>query len=340
MFALGLLVATLLNNGTLSGKPVASAEQAPGLFDLQTQSYDAKDLSYAAADALYKLEQEHFERKTDLLQRAALYIHLDNLAAKRGVSRDAIRNELIPAQPVGEAEAVSFYEKNQQRITKPYHEVKEAIVSVLQRNRVEQANQQLIDDLLQTGQLTFNIEPPKAPAVNLETDGFAALGPESAPVVVAEFADYKCPHCKTASKTLVEIQKEYPEKVRLIIMELPILGKTSEYAAKAAICAQQQNAYWPLHEAMFASQSGLTISKINELAGNLQIDTAALETCIGAPDSDLLTASSLTQAQNLGLKSTPAIFINGIAYRGHNHEASLRDAVVEAISVTTNSEFH
>jgi len=334
MFSLGLFVATLLNTGSLSGSDESSeSPAATTLFRLQGEDYELPTLSYAAANALYQLEQNHHEEKMAILKRAALHQHLDNLAAKRGVSRNTIREELITTPAITDDHAAEFYEANRAQISQPYFQVKEAIKEALERNRIHQADRELIDMLEQAGRVTFYSQPPKAPSVELNIEGYPALGPETATVTIVDFADYKCPHCRIASDTLTQIQAEYPEQIRLVALELPILGKTSNYAAKAALCAHQQNQYWPLHKAMFSQQDNLTSAKITELAESLTPDKEQLRACLQAETPHPLLTGSIAQAQRLGLTGTPAIFINGIAYRGQNLESSLKDTIRSAVAL-------
>jgi len=330
-FSLGLFIATLLYSGS-NGEPTEDVKNSDGLFVLQGESYGIQDLSYTAANALYQLEQEYFEQKISLLERAALYLHLDKLAAKRDVTRQTIRNELVSIAPITEQEVAKFYEDNQQQLTQPYFQVKSAIQQALQRDRLHQADQQLIDKLKQAGQLSFNVIPPSAPSVTINSAGYPAIGPATAPVTVIDFTDYNCPHCKLAAATLAKVQQQFPDKIRLITLTLPVLGKLSEYAAGAALCAHQQDQYWPLHKALFAHQDNLTTAKIDDLVTSLPIDQDAFASCFNNEEDHPLLTNAINQARRLGITGTPAIFINGIAYRDGNLQQSLANAITDAVN--------
>ncbi len=334
-FALGLFIATLLHSGKfLAESPSKQGSHHKIVFTLQNTPYALAELPYAEANALYNLEQQQYDQKLQILRSAALRIHLDNLAAKRGVSRDIIQQELISVIPVSDEDVTAFYEANRDRINQPFHQVRDAIRHALERDRANRAQTELVEQLLDAGQIDFHLQLPTAPTVDLDLAGFAAQGPETAPVVIADFMDYRCPHCKIASETLLAVQQEFPQQVRLVVLDLPILGEVSDFAARAAYCAASQKVYWEMHHALLEAQQELDNKKVLEIAENLGMDRNNLDNCIDSKEANLYVNRAVEQAKSLGLSGTPAVFINGMAFRGANLEAALRDAVRDAIAAS------
>jgi len=329
MFSLGLLIATLLNSsqpGT-SDKPQESNE---GLFRLFDQNYDIKDLPYPQASAIFSLEQETYEQKVQQLEQAALTLHFDQLAAKDSKTREQIRTELADVEPISDDEVEKFYNINQAQITQPFHAIKDTLKQALNRDRMGRAEQRLIDDLMQKGLLQLHITPPVAPTVVLNLEGYPSKGPADASVLITEFADYRCPHCRAAAATLKQVQADHPQMVRLVMLDFPILGKLSKELAKAAYCANEQGKFWDYHDALFINQSDMTLAKAMSLAEEQGLNIEQLTSCIAAAASEQQVEKAVAQADQLGLTGTPAIFINGLAYRGNNQEDALR-ASIEAV---------
>src|SRR5579872_7153867 len=83
-------------------------------------------------------------------------------------------------------------------------------------------------------------------------------GPSNAKVTIAEFFDYRCPHCKAslaAMKHLVAAGKN----IRVAFIERPILTPDSLWAAQAAVAARRQpDKYVPFHFALMATSGELT----------------------------------------------------------------------------------
>ena len=328
-FALGLLIATLLNTRQEKDS-THSSENREALFTLQNTSYFAKDLPYTFANNLYQLEHDYFFKKQDLMKQAAFEIHLNQLAEEKGAPRDEIVAELVPSAPISDEELSEFYEKNKDQIRQPFYKIKEALRNALANDKKRQAEMQLIDQLVALGQLSIQSQEPVAPFVKLNIEGYPVMGNENAPITVAEFIDYRCSHCRTASETLKKVQQTQSEKVKLVVIDLPILGKVSEHSALTAFCAHEQNKFWDLHEALFAQQGALkTKEKVTEIAEGIGLDTASLSSCMDSAPAKEYLKKSLAQAMSLGLTSTPAIFINGIQYRG-SLSNGLQQAVISA----------
>ncbi len=76
------------------------------------------------------------------------------------------------------------------------------------------------------------------------------VGPSDAKVVVAEFFDYRCPHCK-ASLGAVKKLMDSGVKVRVAFIERPILTPDSHLASLAAVASRKQEGkYLPFHLAL------------------------------------------------------------------------------------------
>jgi protein-disulfide isomerase len=161
-------------------------------------------------------------------------------------------------------------------------------------------------------------EPPQFQRYEIPTAGFPTLGPADAPITLVEFSDYQCPFCRRWHQEVYEpLLAAYPGKIRIVYRSLPLtsIHPDAMAAAEAAMCAGEQDAYWPYHNKLFSSES-LTQQTLLQYAQELSLNVEQFKTCItNEKYKDAITADS-DFAVNLGVRSTPTFFINGLAVVG------------------------
>jgi protein-disulfide isomerase len=87
-------------------------------------------------------------------------------------------------------------------------------------------------------------------------------------------------------------------------------------AAIASLCAGEQDAYWPYHDRLFDNQEQLGKALYTQLADELSLDIESFQTCLDSGKFDDFIQEDLDFALNLGIRSTPTFFINGLAVVG------------------------
>jgi protein-disulfide isomerase len=161
-------------------------------------------------------------------------------------------------------------------------------------------------------------EAPQFVRYDIPTKGFPSLGPDDAPITIVEFSDYQCPFCRRWHQEVYEqLLAAYPGKIRIVYRNLPLtsLHPDAMAAAQAAMCAGEQDAYWPFHNKLFSSES-LDKQTFIQYAQALSLNVEQFQTCITDEKyKDAVTADS-DFAVNLGVRSTPTFFINGLAVVG------------------------
>jgi protein-disulfide isomerase len=154
-------------------------------------------------------------------------------------------------------------------------------------------------------------------------------GPEDAPVKVVEFADFQCPHCKRASQMMDEIAKEY-DNVAVYFKNFPLSGHgQASVAAKAAVAAQKQGKFWPMHDLLFKHQRSLSTEKIHSFARRIGLNATKFKKDMNSQEVGKRVAADRQEGMNAGIKGTPAIFINGQKYMG----AMTKKGISEVIDV-------
>jgi len=87
-------------------------------------------------------------------------------------------------------------------------------------------------------------------------------------------------------------------------------------AAIASMCAEDQGAYWPYHDKLFEHQDQLGAKLYTQIAEELDLDVSSFETCLDSGKFDDFIQQDMDFSLNLGVRSTPTFFINGLAVVG------------------------
>ena len=167
--------------------------------------------------------------------------------------------------------------------------------------------------------------PFKRELDKLKTDGAPGMGTAGAPVVIVVFSDFQCGFCKKEAEAIrAELLKAFPTQVRLYFKDYPLesIHPWAKIAAIGGRCVFRQDPakFWDYHDAMFADQEKITAesvkAKIKEIGKAKQLDEAKLEACLADKTATDEVAKSAGEAQELGVQSTPTLFINGRSIPG------------------------
>ena len=155
------------------------------------------------------------------------------------------------------------------------------------------------------------IDPNKVYAIPARSSPFK--GPENAPVVLVEFSDFQCPFCAQMPPVINEVLKAYPNEVKFVYKELPLISihPYALGAAKAAVAAQRQGKFWPMHDQLFANNKALQPEKLKECAQNIGLDMAKFEQDLNSPEVQKQIEEDMKLAQQVEVSGTPSLFING-----------------------------
>ncbi len=149
-------------------------------------------------------------------------------------------------------------------------------------------------------------------------------GPANAKVTVAEFFDYRCPHCKASLAAMRHLVAE-GKNIRVAFVERPILTPDSLVAAEAAVAARRQgDKYVPFHFALMATTGELPKDRILDIAKSVGLDTARLEKDMADPAVLDSIKQSNGLADRLHFDGTPTFVINDRIVVGELTDAQLQ----------------
>jgi protein-disulfide isomerase len=164
-----------------------------------------------------------------------------------------------------------------------------------------------------------------------------SIGPENAPVVVVEYGDFQCPYCQQfAAGPGRQIKQTYVDKgqVRFVFRHLAFIGAESLWAAEASECANEQGRFWDYHDKLFEEQAGentgaFSQENLKRFAAELELDTQQFTQCLDSDKYRAKVQQEIDEAERLGVRSTPTLFVNGrLIENGANYQ--VLQAAIEA----------
>jgi protein-disulfide isomerase len=253
-------------------------------------------------------------------RRAALEaIIADSLLAEAakgsGMSADGFLEAEIAKRvtPVTDAEVSAFYNAN---LNQMQGRSLESIAPTISRYLTDQRRAQARDALI--GELR-----KKAPAIRVALDAprmtvkvsaaDPSVGSATAPITVIEFSDYQCPYCGRVEPTLRRLRAAYGDKIRFVWKDFPLtqIHPQAFKAGEAAHCAGDQGKYWELHDVLFNKQSELQLDDLKRHALTLGLNADAFNQCLDSSKYAERVRDGVSEGGQLGVNSTPTIFING-----------------------------
>ncbi len=164
-----------------------------------------------------------------------------------------------------------------------------------------------------------------------------AWGAVDAPVKLEEFSDFQCPFCRRFSETVgIQLKEDYADSglVRFEYNHFAFIGAESDKAAEAAECANEQNSFWQYHDTLFANQRGENLgafrdAALKNFAAAIGLNESEFNDCFDAQRYEDAVVADTEYGVELGVNSTPSLFLNGERVENPN-DYSLVQSLVEA----------
>ena len=256
-------------------------------------------------------ERSRHEALEEALRELVRQRLLDREAERTATTATAVLARVDEtAQPVGEQEVETFYERNKARIRGSLEQTGGQIRAYLEH----EARQRARTEFFQALESRFAVEYRLAPLrYEVAADGFPATGPPDAAVTIVEFSDFECPFCARFLPTLERAKREYAGKLRVVYRHFPLysIHPRAQKAAEASLCAAAQGRFWELHDLMFAEQQALEVSDLKEKARRLGLDGAEFDRCLDEDRYAEAVREDYRDGEALGVSGTPALFVNG-----------------------------
>jgi protein-disulfide isomerase len=141
-------------------------------------------------------------------------------------------------------------------------------------------------------------------------------GPEGAPLVVV-YGDYECPFCAALEERLRGVA------LRVVFRHFPVKGSHPRAlaAACAAEAAAKQDAFWPMHDALFADQGRLEDPHLWARAARLDLDVARFDADRRGEACAARVHAQFVGGVRAGVPTTPTLFLDGERHAGRPDDA-------------------
>lgn len=181
-------------------------------------------------------------------------------------------------------------------------------------------------------------EPTPVSPFQPVTEADHLLGPESARVTILEYSDFQCPFCAQAAPALGELQAAHPDDVRVVFRHFPLSSHDkAQLSSQAAEAAALQDAFWEMHDLLFATQAEWSPlseadfrSWLADQAASLGLDVDQFVEDLDSQAVSERVQRDLDESAALGLPGTPSLVINGQYYGGPSDYNNL-SAIVDLI---------
>lgn len=165
---------------------------------------------------------------------------------------------------------------------------------------------------------------------DLDAEPSLVLGPSrnEAKMVISEFADFLCGHCKFAAPTLHAFAHSHPD-VRLEFFSFALDGECNEVVsqavgtpctlAKVNYCGGKTNKGWEVHDVIFANQNKLydtrtsstTLDLLKNLTSKMNLNWEDLLACVNDENTLETIKRQAKVGDESGVKGTPTVYVNG-----------------------------
>jgi uncharacterized membrane protein len=120
-------------------------------------------------------------------------------------------------------------------------------------------------------------------------EGYPWLGAESPTLVVHEFTDYACPHCRVASARTLKRLADHPKSLRVVRRQYPrgrchVGRETICVAVRAAYCAEEQGKFWQTDRWLFEHPDESARRDLPIVAAEVGLDLEKLRACMERTD--------------------------------------------------------
>ncbi|MEO5659002.1 MAG: thioredoxin domain-containing protein [Polaromonas sp.] len=139
-------------------------------------------------------------------------------------------------------------------------------------------------------------------------------GPASAAVTLIEYGDYECPSCLQAQGALHILFAHFGPQLRFVFRHFPLreVHPHAELAAEAAEAAGAQGKFWPMHELLFRNSQHLKEKHLLDYAKQVGLDLPRYQFEMNDNVYLQRVQEHLLGGRHLGVRSTPAFYVNGV----------------------------
>jgi len=147
-----------------------------------------------------------------------------------------------------------------------------------------------------------------------------ALGSDSAPVEIVEFADFECGACARFAIIQFPLVRERliaTGRLKWRFMHFPLQGHANSPAAHlAAACAGEQSRFWEMMDLILTRQNDWAFERrpqrpLRDFARSLGLDLDRYDSCVETGRAQPTVDADYAEGERLGVNQTPTFIVNG-----------------------------
>jgi protein-disulfide isomerase len=161
-------------------------------------------------------------------------------------------------------------------------------------------------------------QPPQedyAKVYTIPADHSPIIGKKNAPVTLVEFVDFQCPFCSRFHQPIVDLLKDYGDKVNYVLKHYPLsFHPLAKPASKAVMAAGEQGKYWEMADAILSDNSKLTSEDyLKEVAKKIGLNVDKWQKDLKEKDAqyEKNIAADMALGNSIDVRGTPTMFLGG-----------------------------
>jgi protein-disulfide isomerase len=159
------------------------------------------------------------------------------------------------------------------------------------------------------------------------------VGKADAPVTLLMYGDYEDEASAKANDVIRRLLEEFPDELRFTYRHFPQtqVHQKAMKAAEASLAAAQEGKFWEMHNRLFERRKHLGTISLKEYAREVGVvNKKFLDELVNSKYSWNVREDQL-EAWDKGIRSVPAVFINGEMFEGAVKYGELKKAVEEKL---------
>lgn len=148
-------------------------------------------------------------------------------------------------------------------------------------------------------------------------------GAANAPISVVSYSDFMCPFCRDLSAALKNFLPTAGNQIKSYYKHFPLDASCNQGVGQSVhpgscelalggICAQENGLFWEYHDKVFAQRwDRATRQDVLKIAASVGLDAGRMTSCMNSAATKGLLAKDVEEGRNVGVGSTPTMFVNG-----------------------------
>lgn len=137
-----------------------------------------------------------------------------------------------------------------------------------------------------------------------------SLGDPKSKLTIIVFTDFQSPFCWNFTARIESLAQLYPGQVRIEIHNYPLpFHGGAELAAEAALAAQEQGKFWPMHDELFANQNAIDRDHLRAMAQKVGLDVARFDQALDDGHERARVQNDIELGNRVGVRGVPATVV-------------------------------